>query len=230
MARLVGMSDLVTRVRRRAGREGDDTFSTGECKALISEQYGELYCAVAETGLRHFETEGSIAANGATSYTEPSDMLSFVGIDRVLDSAGRRVELAELMAKERIDVMGTTGDATAFQVVDDQIVLYPKPSTGTYKILYIPQPPDLSIAADTDQVDVVNPHGESFLLWGVAVKMLGPKTESDPQLAMAEREAARERLIDWAILRALHQPRRRVIADTPYDPTNPDPTRWRYPP
>lgn len=228
MPRRLLMSDAVLRCKRRADKENDDHIGTSEWKALISEQYGDLYSVVAGTGLRYFETTSTITTTGVASYDEPCALLALVGVDRIVDSSGTRRTLAEIMAGERAYFSGLAGDATAYALVDDQLVLYPTPPSGqTYEMLYIPQPPDLSDAADDACLDVVTPDGEAFLIWGVAAKALA-KAEQSVDFAVSEREQARVRLTEWATLRAFNNPRRRVIADDPFDGSFLDPADWRF--
>lgn len=207
MPRRIAMSVLRTRCKRRADVEFDEHISDAEWNALISEKYGELYGLVCEAGLRYFETTSAITATGATSYTEPSDHLATIGLD-YLGSSGTRRRLKELMVHERDRLAGQTGDALGYTLVDDQIYLYPNPSSGSYQLLYIPQSPDLSSYADGDLVDVVNPDGEAFLIWGVCV-LAKSKSESDVSLAMAREDDARERLQVWAVNRSMSEGRRR---------------------
>ena len=218
MARTFAMSTLVTRCKRRSDKEGESHISDPEWKALISEQYGELAQIIVDGGGRYFETESTIAATGAASYTEPSDILHILEITRVDGSYRRRLD--ELMLQERAGVMGLTGTAAFWEFSDDQIILYPKPSSGTYKCLYIPQPPDLSAYADGDLVDVACPAGERFLIWSVA-RTAKDKSESGYALCEREAEKAREGLQAWAATRAALNPRQRVtseIGDRRYDP------------
>lgn len=206
------MSDLVTRCKRRCDKENDLSISDAEWKALISEQYGDLWSTVAETGLRYFETKTTITTDGSTSYAEPTDHYATVGVDFMINTTtGLRRELDEAMAQERVKWSGLTGEARAYSLVDDRLYLYPVPPSGqTYEWLYMQQPTDLANYGDSDVVDVVTPDGEAFLIWGVAVKAHA-KGESDPMLAIQEREQARVRLAEWAALRAFTQPRRRVV-------------------
>jgi hypothetical protein len=208
----VTLGTLVTRCQQRVDFEGDGHIATSEWKALISEQNGELQLLVAETGMRYFETEATVTATGATSYALPADHLATLGIEFVRDAAGTRRPLQEVMIQERAAVVGRTGEAYAYAIIGQNVELYPVPGSGSYKHIYIPQPPDISGAIDATSVDVVTPDGEAFLIWGVAVKALS-KGEADVRVAMAEREAARERLRTWAQLRSFVQPRRRVLGD-----------------
>jgi hypothetical protein len=200
------MSDAVTRCKRRADLENDEHISGAEWKALISETYGELYSEVALTGYRYFEYDEDITATGAASYDEPDDHMSTVSLCRV-ESTGRIVPLIALEPGEERRFAGMTGDAIGYQLIDDLIYLYPKPNSGTYRLRYIPQPPNLGAYADDGVIDVVTPDGEAFLVWGVTV-LAKSKSESDVTLAMQRQEAARERVQVWAANRSMDGRRR----------------------
>lgn len=215
------MSDLVTRCQRRADMEVNSPIQIPEWKALISEQYGQIYGLVVKAGYRYFEATQTITANGATSYALPTDHDETIGIDRTLDANGRKIQLSEFMVQERNVWSGQTGDAVAYSLVAQTIVLFPRPLTGTYTHVYVPQSPDISALADTSTVDLVTADGEAFLIWGVAVKALA-KTESDVRVAMQERDAAMERFAEDVTLRALVNPRRRIVQATPSDYTSDD--------
>lgn len=216
MPRLLLMGDVVLRCQRRADMEGNSVIQAPEWKALISEQYAQLYGIVVKAGMRYFETTATIAANGAATYALPSDHDETIGIDRVLDSSGRRVQLGELQVQERNAWSGQTGEAVCYSLVAQTVVLFPRPTTGTYQHVYVPQSPDISALADTATLDVVTGDGESFLIWGVTAKAL-PKTESDTSMAIAEREAASVRFAEDVALRALVNPRRRIVMRGPGD-------------
>lgn len=220
------MSTLVERCQRRADKENDDHISESEWKALISEQYGDLFSVVAGTGMRYFESTSTITADGSASYDEPEDVLSVTAVRYVVNtSTNEQRDLQEIMAQETSDWSGLTGEAQVWAHVDDQIHLFPKPSSGSYIVSYIPQAPDLSEYGDADVVDVVTPDGEAFLIWGVAVKALA-KSQHDVSVAMAEREAARVRLTEWAVLKAFNSPRRRP--DPGLSDIYTDPAEWRF--
>jgi len=209
------MLQLVGQCQRRADKEEDGHVGVtyaNEWKEMISEVYGELHAAVAGTGARYFETEATITATGASSYALPSDHLSTIGVDRVVDSAGRRQSLCELMVQERDIFLGQTGEAWLFAFTGTNIALYPTPTTGTYKHIYVPQPTDYSAASNSTSVDLINNDGYKFVVWGVA-SIAMHKGDDNQQRAMMERDAARERLVEWAVLRALTMPKRRQVTE-----------------
>jgi hypothetical protein len=211
MPRSFAMSVLVDRCQKRCDLEGNDNISPEEWKTLISEQYGELYAIVADAGLRYFEKIANISTTGSPTYGEPADHLGTVMVLRVFPSGERR-RLRESVTQEMHRLQGVTGDARKYALVDRLIYLLPVPPTGQqYEIRYVPQPADLSGALDADEVDVVNPAGESFLIWGVAVKAHAKGSSTDIQTAIAERNAAKLDLMQWAADRALLQPRLRFV-------------------
>ena len=136
-------------------------------------------------------------------------------------------QLQELMAQERNFFAGVVGagEARAYALVGSNLVLYPTPPSGqTYKHVYVAQPADLSAAVDGTTLEMATSDGEAFLIWSVTVLALA-KEESDTSIAQGEREAARERVWNWAMLRAFNTPRRRIVDSGPgldgtYDPAD----------
>jgi hypothetical protein len=208
------LGTLVTRATQRADREGDGSITGDEWKALVSEQVGEMHSVIAEAGFAYYQSESTITATGAASYALPTDHMATWAVHLVVDSAGHRRELAELQPADRVRFLGHVGQATHFIVVGQNVELYPTPSTGAYKLVYIPQPADLSTSADSTSVDVVNTDGLAFVVWGVAVKARS-KIADDVVVHMAERDAARARLWDWAVQRSFSNPRHAEPAEAP---------------
>lgn len=211
MARSVALGTLVTRARQRADREEDGSISTNEWKSYISELYAELHKTV--RAARYFETEATITATGASSYALPSDHLETITIDLVATDGTRRC-LTPLLALERPRYTGLTGTAYKYALEGSNVVLYPNPSSGTYKHLYVPQPTDYSGSADSTTVDVINIDGEKFILWGVA-SIAQHKSDANQQRAIMERDKALSELQAWAAERMLDNPKR--FEKGPYD-------------
>jgi hypothetical protein len=193
MPRRYLMSDLIARIRKRADIVNDDSIDDDDIKEDMEEVYAELWAEVARSGQRYFETSATVTATGAASYDEEAGHFSTVRVVRVLDD-GKEVPLRELQAGEEPHYRGTTGDATAYAHVDDQLFLYPNPSSGTYKWYYRYQPTDLSQYADGQYVDVVSGAGLAFLIWGTAAIELG-KGEKDVRFALQQKDAAMSRVI-----------------------------------
>lgn len=218
------MGDLVTKCRRRVDMKTNQARNDADFKSSISEVYGCGYNIVAESGLRYFETSTTITANGSESYVEATDHLGTVRM-ALVNADGTEVPLYELMPQEEYAFKGRTGTARRFALVDDRLFLYPKPSSGTYKLYYIPQPPDLSAYADADVVDVVNSHGLQYLVWGTAVVVHG-ELEGNAILALNERDKAAQRLMEWAALRAFNEPRHTAIDDPDFAAMTRDGEWW----
>lgn len=210
------LGTLVTRCQQRATAEGESLLDSGpEWKALISEYYGEMHALISEKGARAFEAEQTITADGSTSYALPAAFLSTVGVDAILSgtTGARRPVFGPIMAQERSWLMGQTGPANWYALEGANIALFPVPSSGTYKHLYVPQPTDYSTSADSTSVDVVNIYGLKFLLWSVASVALH-KGSSAQQRAVDEARAARDQIEYWACQRALTQPSYRISEDS----------------
>lgn len=217
------MADLILECREAVDMVNNQARSDAAFRRAISRQYGSLCSVVAEQGLRYFETSTTITADGSASYDEPTAHLSSVRMARVLDDGTER-PLDELMTQEEWAHKGKVGDAVAYTLVDDQIFLYPNPSSGTYKLYYIPQPSDLTDYDDADLVDVVTADGLQFLIWSVAVQIHGA-LEGNAILALQERERAREELQVWAAARSSQQ-RRRINEDYLDDYRSRTPGDW----
>lgn len=207
MARSVTIANLITRAKYRADAENASHVSDAEWQVYISEAYAELHAIVAETGNRQFESEDSITATGAASYNLPAGYLATLNVEFVADSAGTRRELTQLMPQERHLYAGKTGEACAYELTSTTIVLWPKPSSGSYKHLYIPQPTDYSTGVTSTEVDTLNIFGEKFITW-TAAKMALQKAEMSVQLAMVEIEKAKSGVLDWCNRTLLDAPRR----------------------
>jgi hypothetical protein len=215
VARTVTLGTLVTRCKRRADLENQDDPSSAMVKEEIHLVYAELYGILVESGSSYFDTEATITTDGTNDYPLPADHLVSVGVDYVVDFAGRRRELAELMVQERNWATGLTGapSAVAWRFSGTNIILHPTPPAGqTYKHVYVPTPPDLSTADDATLIEMATLDGEQFLIWAVSA-VLKHKVGMDNRVDREEREAARERVQFWAAQRALNNGRRRIVID-----------------
>lgn len=224
MARTFTLGVLVTRCQQLLDLENQTDFaSTSLLKGWISTAYAELQSILVASGLRYFESEQSIAAASLTADTYgggyialPAGYLSTIGVDYVVNATtNERRELDELMVQERGQFSGLAqGEAFAYALIGANLHLFPRPPTGqTYIHVYVPQPTDYSSSADGTSVDVVTPDGEDFLIWRVAV-MAKEKEQDDTTTAERNLERARQRLEEWAALRSLNTPRRRIVAET----------------
>lgn len=200
MPRTSTMGTLVESWKQLADLKNDDSIADTVWKTFGNMVYGEMWTEVSP-GDRYFETSLSFSATGASSYDEPDAHLATIRVARVLDD-GTEYDLVRVSASDEAEYRGETGDAVAYAAVDDQLYLYPNPSSGTYKWYYTQQPTDLSTYADDDAVDVVCPAGEQFLAWGVVALALH-RQQKNAQFAMGEREKARASLQHWAANRDL---------------------------
>lgn len=236
------LGDLVTLCQQRVGRESDGSIDSVAWKRMLSNAYGQLWGEVTQSGNRYFETFETFTtisapdadnANAPYSYQEPSDHFMLIGVDRMIDNTatGRRRPLRPLEIQERNVYAGQSGEAIGYSMVDDQLYLYPTPPAGQmYQWLYTPVAPKYGdVDADSNPIwvddatpiDVVDPNGEAFCIWDVAVQVLAAE-EADVNVATREREAARARLKMSAIMRNLTSSHHPVHGDG----LSRDPAEW----
>jgi hypothetical protein len=196
MSRLILTSALIARFKQRCDMVGDDSIDRAEWLSYASEVYGEMGLEVSFLLPRAFETSTSIPATGATSYSAPAAHHITLRVVEVLTDGSER-PLRELQEHEDHDYRGRVGTAVGWIHQGGSLYLCPAPASGTYKWYYASQPADLSANVDADNIDVLCPAGEAFLIWGVAV-LAKAKGGKDVQLAMAQRERARDQLQVWA--------------------------------
>lgn len=180
-------------MRQITDTENNDAVTSAFVRWCMSMKYGELWAEVSLGAAdRYFETSTTVTATGADSYDEPEGHFATVRVAFV-DASGSERDLRELRHGEEAAYKGLEGDAVACTLVDDQLTLYPNPSSGTYKWYYTAQATDLSSYADGDIIDVVVPAGEAFFVWGVAALIFG-RLKQDASLALLEESKAKERL------------------------------------
>ena len=201
---------LANRVATQTGVIADSQVDPAEWKARASSMFGRLHAAVVPTGARVYEVDVALDLD---NLAVPADHYMSIGVDIFRNGRFYR-ELPELMIEERNDLStsNTSTEAAAWALVGNNIRLYPTTTRGTYKHIYVPQPPDLSTAADDTLVDVLTSAGRDLVEWGTASVGLH-RDNSSQSRALTERNEAEERLIEWAVHRSLTQPKRQKIIE-----------------
>jgi hypothetical protein len=201
---LVLLSDILSRAQQLADMEGDDSISSTEWNGLVSESYGELYEDVSDAGLRYFEWLQTYTTDTSGYLAEPDDQLAIVDrLELVVNpTTGKCRRLKSILPQERARWSGRIGIPRAYELVDGRYFLYPTPPAGQTIILrYIRQCPDLTDYAGDEAIDTVSAYGRRFLQYGTAASAV-QKSRRDASELIAEREQAREKLIEWAGNRA----------------------------
>jgi hypothetical protein len=224
----VTLGELVERARQLGNQPTGNQIEIAEWKAHISSWYGKIHTIAADTGCRYFETR--VALNLA-NLALPSDHKQTIGVD-LLDASSRPLrELPQLMVQERNLFRETSGEARAWSFFGQSLELWPLPTTGNYRHLYLPQPTRYATASDATVVDTMTTEGYDAIVWGVASIALH-RQESQQQRAIGEADAALRLVREWAIERAKGMPKRQVITDLDAAPWSIhgawNPGSWRY--
>lgn len=181
---------LRTRVRQRADIVGSDFVTDTELTQLINTAYNELYGLLVTKSLHRAETTYNVVTDGSAGYTVPVDFFGLIGVYRT--EGEDKIPLERFPDKFR---PGTrTGDATMYRISGSTLVLYPNPSSGTYELVYIPVPAELS--ADDDTLDGVL-GWEEFVVLEAAICCL-EKEESDTAKLEYKRDRILKRIQDEA--------------------------------
>lgn len=208
MARTFTLAQLRTKVRERADQENSGFIDDTELNGYISSSYTRLYDILVKSGLHYFETTQTIVADGSDNYALPADYYGTLGVD-FIESTDVFIEVPEYMFHERND-FGTSGSSHAlgYRIIGTVIELLPKPTTGSYRHIYLPAAVDLT--TDSQTVDGVS-GWEEFIVLDSAIKCY-IKEEAASGPLDREREVIRREIQEAAENRAMQQPR--VVADT----------------
>lgn len=220
------LSEIRTRALRLAAMENETEFATSAfVNDLVNQGYKKLHdeCRAAY-GNEFWRKSASLSLiSGTATYAVPSDFLTMLLVEYV-DGAGYRYALRSFMMQERPWQQngGTSGlypgvqplrwrmgrrASTAIQ----QIEFSPTPTQAmTVEIEYIPVLPQL--VNDTDLLEGTN-GWDDFIVWDVVVGLL-TRDNSDPSMAMAERENERRRIQQMASVTAQTEPERIVDVET----------------
>lgn len=187
------LAQLRTRVRQRSDNEfsGSNFITDDEITQLLNTSYQELYGLLERSGLHLAEELLTITADGSASYDLPADYYATLAVFRV--DGNYRTYLPRHSLRVRPST-AITGAASSYRVVGSTLVFLPTPTDGTYEVIYIPVPGELS--ADEDTVDGVL-GWEEYLVIDCAIKIL-EKEESDVTALRQDRERIQQRIIDEA--------------------------------
>jgi hypothetical protein len=194
------LAEVRTRALQRADMEynsavagGNRYVTTTELNQLINVSYKRLYGTLVRYGMHRAETTYAITGDGRFStYDLPADMYAILGVYRVEDS-GDSVYLGRHDHRHRPNTQ-RTNDASTYRVVGADIQFSPYPADGTYHVVYVPGPADLS--ADSDTIDSVL-GWEEYVVIDVAIK-LKLKEGTDVSGLLADRELLIRQIQDEA--------------------------------
>ncbi len=189
----VTLATLRTRIRQRSDNEhtGSLFVTDAELTQLVNTSYNELYGHLVRAGLHIAESVNAVTATGATSYSLPSDFFSLVGVYHVDSGYKRRLSRHSVRFRPG---SAQTGVATSYRINNGALELYPTPGSGSYQMVYVPQP--TALVADADTVDGVL-GWEEYIVVDAAIKVL-QKEESDVRVLLGERERLLSRIQDEA--------------------------------
>lgn len=226
MATTLTLSELKTAILQRADQITASGASSGfigdsELTSYINQSYFELYdLLISKYGDDYFVASPySFTTDGTNdSYSLPSDFYKLLGIDLALSaSANSYVTLAPFNFSDRNrysvpnfqSFYGLTN--MRYRLRGSKMWFTPLPAAGqTLRLWYVPTLTPLSAAGDT--VDGISGWTEYIIVDGV-IKCL-QKEESDPSVAMAQKQELIKRIEAMAENRDASRPAR--VSDVQY--------------
>jgi hypothetical protein len=169
-----------------------DFVTDAELTGLINTAYKELYGLLVKASLHRAENTEVITATGAASYALPDDFFGLIGVYRTVGEDKFPLE----RFGDKFQPGTRTGDACQYRISGSELILYPRPSSGSYDVVYIPMPGDM--ASDGDTMDGVL-GWEEFVVLDASICVL-EKEESDTSKLEFKRDRILRRIADEAAM------------------------------
>lgn len=201
MANTTTFLSLRTQALDRADMTGDTFIDTDRLKEYVNLAIRELYDLIIKTDPDFFQTKTTTAfVDGTEEYSLPSDfykLLKVFYLDGNERTDMRRFDLRDL-SRDRLPYLPTTirGRRYRYREQGSNIMVHPKPGTGSMEIWYVPQPADLS--DDSDTVEAHLPIGwEEFVIYRTAEKCAAREEDYEKaQYLSAKAMEVAERILD----------------------------------
>lgn len=192
---LRSLSWLRSRVRQIADMENSKFVSDSELLSFINDSAKKLYDILVSSNEDYSTLIVPFTISSGNTSTLPADCYKVRGIDYSYGGDWvplRRFQFAE---RESYNVRSRTIIDLAYRLVKDQIYILPQDkATGSYRLWYVPELPDLALDADT--IDGKNGFEEYVILdAGIKCKI---KEESDTRELVQARNEALNRVTQMA--------------------------------
>ncbi len=189
----VTLTELISRIRQRSDNEhtGSTFVTDAEITRLINISYAELYGHLIRWSMNMAESLQTITGTGAANYNLATDFYSLVAVFRVVGD--QRVRLERHSSRNRLGAT-PSGDGSTYRIINSTIEFHPRPSGGTYEVVYVPVCGQLSAGSDT--LDGVL-GWEEYVVLDCAIHVLD-KEESETKYLRADRAQILQRIQDEA--------------------------------
>lgn len=203
MSYLVTVSKIARGARFRCDDEQDEALADDTTVLImVQDALTRLHSFYVKADPDMFRTEVDYTADGSASYDLPEDWFSTVGVDYV-QSSTTKVQLDRVQEADHTYYDAMTGSyAVGYRCIGDQLYLYPKPSSGTYRLIYLTDPQ--LITDSTDEIDCRMGH-DVYLEMLVARWLLEKEESYDGRFERQIKEIE-ENLTEEANMRYLRDP------------------------
>lgn len=177
------LTNLQTRVRRRADRESDPHIVDAELTAHINASYKELWDLLVAASADYFLTSEAFTLTGSTDTRAlPADFYKIRGLDDVNGEPIPRFTFRDRNRK----------DSVMYRVMGGYIRFTPRAAAaGTYTVWYEPGPTALS--SGSDALNTYVDMWDEYIVIDAAIKCM-VKSKEDASVLMAEKAGMIERI------------------------------------
>jgi hypothetical protein len=139
---------------------------------------------IAQAGYVLAETVVSVTADGSASYTISPEPLAVLAVYEEVEGRYRRLRSDDIFDGQAGRFTADSGQARKFRIKQGtnqvELHLYPKPSSGTYKVITIAAPTEVTTVADTVSYPL---SWEEHIVLGLARRALAKEETVNPTLS-----------------------------------------------
>lgn len=168
------LSEIRSKVRDRADIVAETArYPDSELLVYINDSYRELYGLLLKHSLLREELSQSITADGSATYNVTAGHFATLAVFKEESQHYRRLSRGSFRDRPHGSTNAITGEAGTYRIAKvsgtKTIELFPRPQSGTYVHVYVPEVTALS--ADGDVVDDVLGWDE-YIVIDAAIKVL----------------------------------------------------------
>ena len=180
MTRSFTVTELVTRVRQRAGIEKSQVLTDAEIISHIDAAYTRMYDAIVDRFENYFVISTDVTPSSGTA-TLPSDFYKLLGVDMLISTPPESI--APFTFSER----NNTSSSVRYLLQNASMKFIPAPGPGVqFRVWYVPAPEKITTGSQV--IDGIA-GWEDFVVITAAIQALIKQELDASQLKMAQQEA-----------------------------------------
>jgi hypothetical protein len=208
---ITSVQELIERARSAADMS-DNFVTQAEWIRWANVENRKLAAFIARTGWVLQEDVHDVVADGSAVYSVP-EVMAILGVYEMSGGRYRRLRHSDIMDGAGRIAEDIRGTAMRWRVTQNaagtlDLHLHPRPSSGTYRVVFVPQPAPLTSEADTVNYPM---NWEEYVVYGMAKRALAKEETTNPRLESEADDVSRHiEQTCWDRLMGAHQKIRNV--------------------